>query len=88
MGEERNVRQFKDFILKESDLDPIRGHFKFCLLSEAHKAFWIKINKLWDPNQVASTEVPDVDAATPLTDERWQRLEDEFRQLPDVNPAP
>ncbi|TSC90064.1 MAG: hypothetical protein G01um10142_478 [Parcubacteria group bacterium Gr01-1014_2] len=74
------VRDFKDLLLKESRVS-FGG--QFTQRSEAHRAFWKKLNDLGARNMKSQPpeSVPDIDATVHLTDQEWTQLEAEFRQL-------
>jgi hypothetical protein len=74
------VRDFKEHVLRQAGLLSIP---QFCELSEAYRAFWIKLNHLGARNMESQPpdKVPDIDATVQLTKEEWAELEDEFRQL-------
>lgn len=77
----RTVRDFKNFVLKESGVE---HGFEFNRFSDAHLRFWRKLNDLGARNMDTHPpeKVPDIDATVQLSEEEWQQLEQEFRALP------
>lgn len=77
----RSVREFKDFVRREADMQ-IFGGGEFCKLSNGHMVFWQKLNRIgWSKKTKEPDETPDIDATALLTDEEWAKLEAEFRKL-------
>lgn len=74
----RNVREFKNFLKEEAG---VIHHADFIALRPECAAFWKKLNALWNPNKVPPTPGNDVDALTELTDEQWEELTSELREL-------
>jgi len=75
----RTVRDFKNFICGEAGLG---DNVKFRSCSDRHQKFWAKLNGLVKTEiPLSSALLPDVDEAVFLTDEKWEQLEAEFRQL-------
>jgi hypothetical protein len=77
----RTVRNFKNFVLRETGVQ-LCG--QFCELSEAHRAFWIKLNHVGARNIESQPpdKAPDIDATVQLAEEEWAKLEAEFGELP------
>ena len=76
----RTVRDFKNLLLKESGVS-FGG--QFAQRSDAHRAFWSKLNQVGARNMKSQPpeSVPDIDATVQLTNQEWTQLETEFRQL-------
>lgn len=74
------VRDFKNHVLEESGVSSVE---QFVQLSEAHRAFLKKLNKLGAKNIESQPpeSVPDIDVTVELSDEEWTQLETEFHQL-------
>ncbi len=74
------VRDFKNLVYREAS---VRFGGEFTGRSEAHRAFWRKLNELGARNMRSQPpeDVPDIDATVQLTNEEWTELETEFRQL-------
>lgn len=75
----RTVKDFQKFMMREHG-DSLG---LFVRKSEAHLAFWKKLNDMGARNIKAQPpeRVPNIDATVQLTDEEWSQLEAEFRQL-------
>lgn len=76
----RTVRDFKNQVLRECG---VPYGTVFSARSDAHAAFWRKLNKLGARNRTSQPpeSVPDIDATVELTAAEWTELEIEFRQL-------
>lgn len=72
------VRDFKNYMVRT--WGPAG---EFTNRSEAHRAFWEKLNHLGAQNMKSSPpeEVPDIDATVILTNEEWWQLERELDPL-------
>jgi len=76
----RTVSDFKNFIKERLGLEE---SVEFAWRSDKHRKFFEKLNRLGGKNVrlLLTQKVPDIDATVTLTDEEWEQLEAEFRQL-------
>jgi len=74
-----NLSQVQDIFIQRAGVSDFT---EFRRLSRSHRAFYNKLCKLWNPEEISPDDYPDVDVATKVSDEKFKELEEEFNNLP------